>query len=345
MNAVARALRRVRGALGFGARDVRDRRGDVERRRGATWKIAVALVSVTLGAAALGYLSIQLFFLPETVAQSRLNRVPDLTGMELDDAVRSGEEAGYPVIRSGGQYAEDVDAGEVLYQIPPPESYLPKGDTLWVLASLGPSTATMPDLAGVEPEIARAVLSRLGVALTPSRRAASDLHPQGAVIETVPPAGTPIEEDTRVTLVISRGGSFLEMPDVTGLTLAAARDSLESFGLSVGEVTGVQGEQTRGEASVVVVSQDPAAYRRVRAGSAVGLRLGERPREAEAPAAERRAAPDRDQGLVEQPSAAERQRMEAERRDREAPAASPLARDAEPVETPPSRPAPADSTP
>ena len=41
------------------------------------------------------------------------------------------------------------------------------------------------------------------------------------VIQSVPPAGTPITDETRVTLILSRGGTFLEMPDVQGLTLAA----------------------------------------------------------------------------------------------------------------------------
>lgn len=364
MNAVTRALARARAALqrwtGRRRRAFRDRRGVVERRRSATWQVAVALVSATLGAAALGYLSIQLFFLPETVAQSRLNRVPDLTGMDVEDAVGAAEDAGYAIVRSGGQYSDEIETGEILYQIPPPESYLQRGDTLWVLTSLGAATPTIPDLAGVEPSIARGVLRGLGLETTPSRRAASDLHPQGTVIETVPPAGTAVEEDTRVTLVISRGGSFLEMPDVTGLPLAAARDSLESFGLSVGEVSGVEGGQATGEGSVVVVSQSPAAYRRVRAGSAVGLQLGERPRDPRPeapPAAERRPAPG-DEGLVEQPGAAERQRIEEERRAREAaeaeadepeggepPSDGPDERESRPPPAPPAEPSPADSTP
>lgn len=366
-NAVKRALARTRAALrrwtGQRGRRFRDRREVVERRRSATWQVAVALVCATLGAAALGYLSIQLFFLPETVAQSRLNRVPDLTGMDVEDALDAGEEAGYVVVESGGQYSGEIDAGEILYQIPPPETYLQRGDTLWVLVSLGEAAPTIPDLAGVEPEIANDVLARMGLATTASRRAPSDLHPQGTVVETVPPAGTAVGEDTRVTLVISRGGSFLEMPDVTGLPLAAARDSLESFGLSVGEVTGVGGEQATGEGSVVVVSQEPAAYRRVRAGSAVALGLGERPREQRSePATEREPAPD-DEGIVEQPSAAERRRMEEESRAREAAGAEagepddaefaapreapPTEREAEPLPAPsgPSDPAPRDTTP
>ncbi|MDX1660816.1 MAG: PASTA domain-containing protein [Gemmatimonadota bacterium] len=303
---IARAFERGRQSLRtwFGNRRRRfgERREVVERKRSATWQVGIAIVAVTVGAAAFGYLAVQLFFLPETVAQSRLNRVPDLTGRDVEDAIEAGEEAGYTVIETGGQFSEEVESGDVLYQIPPPQSYLQRGDTLFVLTSLGEATPVLPDLAGVEPEIARSVLARLGLEITPSRRESSDLHPQGTVIETIPPAGTPIEEGTEVTLVLSRGGSFLQMPDVTNLPLVAARDSLESFGLTVGEVTGVQEDRPAQEGVVVVVSQDPEPFDRVRAGSAVRLQLGEAPRsEVESPRVEvpeegepDAAGPDRD---------------------------------------------------
>lgn len=356
---IARLLARGREALqtwtGIRRRKFRERREVVERKRSSTWQVAVALLAVTVGSAGLGYLAVQLFFLPETVAQSRLNRVPDLTGRDVQNAIETGEGAGYVVIESGGQFSGDVDAGEVLYQIPPPDSYLQRGDTLWVLTSLGEPTPVIPNLAGVEPEIARRVLARLGLETTASRRAQSDLHPQGAVVETIPPAGTPIEADTRVTLVISGGGSFLQMPDVTDLPLAAARDSLESFGLTIGEVTGVGEEQTGGEGSVVVVSQDPAPYRRVRAGSAIRLQLGERERagpESRAPPAEETEVPETaaDEGVVEQPSAAERRAIEEERRRRESERERTREpgegeREAEPVEVPEEPPAVRDTTP
>lgn len=272
-----RVVRRVVARLREGIRrpGFEERREIVRRGRSATWQVTIALVAATVGAAGLGYLAVQLFFLPETVAQSRLDRVPDLTGLKLEDAVEAGEDQGYRVADVHRHYSDEVDGGKVIYQVPPPETYLQRGDTVSVLVSLGPARPVVPDLAGLEPDRARRILRSLGLESTPSRREASDLHPQGTVIETVPPAGTPAARGTEVTLVLSRGGSFLAMPDVRGLPLAGARDTLEVHGLIVGEVTGVAEEQRAGEGIVVVAAQDPAAGRRVRAGSAVRLRLGE----------------------------------------------------------------------
>lgn len=291
---LARARAEFLKWIGERRRPFNERREVVERRRSATWQIAIAGIAATVGATALGYLAVQLFFLPETIAMARLNRVPDLTGLDLEDARKAGEASGYVVLASGRQPSEDHGADEVIYQVPPPGSYLAPGDTLWVLESLGEPEPVVPDLGGVDPALAARILRQMGVTLTPARREASDVHPQGTVIETVPPAGTPIAADTRVTLVLSRGGTFLEMPDVQGLSLAAARDSLELYSLTVGEVTGVEGEQVGGEGTVVVVEQEPGPRRRVRSGSAVGLRLGEAPRPARFEGAEVEPPPDRD---------------------------------------------------
>lgn len=255
----------------FGAR-----RAIVRRSRSATWQVAVAVLVATIGAAGLGYLAVQLFYLPETVAQSRLNLVPALVGMDIEDARGRGEADGYAVA-TAGRYSEEVEEGRVIYQVPPPQFYLPRGDTLHVLVSRGPVRTLVPDLTGLDPELARSILRQLRLQMTPPRRAPSDLHPQGMIVETIPPAGTAVQRDTRVTLVLSRGGSILAMPDVRGLALAEARDTLEVYALTVGEVTTLAKPEVDVEGRVIVVTgQDPPAGRNVRSGTAIRLELGEK---------------------------------------------------------------------
>ena len=265
-----------RERLGLGRRDFHERREVVQRSRSPVWRVPIALIVATVGAGALGYLGVQMFLLPETLAEINLHRVPDLTGMSIGDASREGEAQGYVVIASGRQYSDDVDVGEVIYQIPPPDSYLAKGDTLFALVSLGPHQIRLPDLAGLSLDPARAILMQIGVEVAGVRREASELHPQNVVISTDPPAGTAIEEGLAVVLNLSRGGTMVDMPDVRGLPLAGARDTLEIFGLTVGEVTGVSvADSAVGEGrQIVVTGQDPGPRRRIRTGSAIRLQLG-----------------------------------------------------------------------
>lgn len=279
--------------LGFGPRDFGERRDVVERSRSAAWRVPIALIVATLGAGALGYLGVQLFLLPETLAESRLHRVPDLTGMAIDDAIKEGRSQGYEVVANGSQYAEDVDEGDVIYQIPPPGSYLADGDTLFALVSLGPPVTRLPELTGLDYESAVAVLHQIGVAVAAVERQPSELLPQNVVVSSDPPAGTPVEGDLSVVLNLSRGGTMVEMPDVRGLSQTAARDTLEIFGLTVGEVTSVGGADSAiaGEHQVVVTDQEPGPMQAIRTGSAVRLQLGLSGEAAGRPAAAARRAP------------------------------------------------------
>lgn len=263
--------------FGLGERDFRDRREMAERSRSATWQVPIALIVATLGAGALGYLGVQLFLLPETLAESRLHRVPDLTGFSLERAVGEGGGLGYEVVASGRQYSDDIDEGDVIYQIPPPGSYLAAGDTVFVLVSLGSQETRIPDLEGLDIGNARSVLRQIGVEVAGVQREASELLPQNVVVRSDPPAGTRIEEEgTSVVLILSRGGTMVEMPDVRGLPQTAARDTLEIFGLTVGEVTTVSVADSGevGGREIVVTGQEPGPRRPIRTGSAVRLELG-----------------------------------------------------------------------
>ncbi|HET6638376.1 MAG TPA: PASTA domain-containing protein [Gemmatimonadota bacterium] len=257
-------------------KDFHDRREMVERSRSAVWRVPIALIVATVGAGALGYLGVQLFLLPETLAESRLHRVPDLTGESIEGAMDDGRSAGYEVVATGRQYSDRVDRGDVIYQIPPPGSYLAAGDTLFVLVSLGEPQTRIPDLLGLDLEAARAVLRQLDIDVASIQRAPSELVAQNLVIASDPPAGTLVEEDTAVVVTLSRGGAMVDMPDVRGLPQAAARDTLEIFGLTVGEVTAVGADTLgiAGSALVVVTGQEPAAGHRIATGSAVRLHLG-----------------------------------------------------------------------
>ena len=244
--------------------------------RGITWQVVLALALATLGAAGIGYLAVQLFYLPETLADQRVARVPDLSGRELEDGRSQAEASGYELVESGRLAWEDVEEGRIVYQIPPPDFFLPRGDTVRVVVSRGPVRTEIPRLDGLQPELAGSILHGLGLSTTPPRREFSNLHPEGAVIGSVPPVGTTVGPGTTVTLILSGGGSFLSMPDVRGLSLAAARDTLDVHTLTVGEVRNVRGGPTASEARVVVSAQNPQPGQRVRRGSAVRLDLGER---------------------------------------------------------------------
>ncbi|HLU97526.1 MAG TPA: Stk1 family PASTA domain-containing Ser/Thr kinase [Thermobifida alba] len=92
---------------------------------------------------------------------------------------------------------------------------------------------TVPDLVGQESDAARHDLRLLGFRVqTAEEPAYSDEAPPGTVAGTDPAAGDRLLPGTLVTLILSAGPQYVEMPDVEGASVAAARDALEEVGLT-----------------------------------------------------------------------------------------------------------------
>src|SRR5690606_5602191 len=92
---------------------------------------------------------------------------------------------------------------------------------------------TVPDLVGQESDAARHHLRLLGFRLqTAEEPAYSDEGPSGAGAGADPAGGGRLVPGTLGTLLLSAGRQYVEMPDVEGAAVAAARDALEEGGLT-----------------------------------------------------------------------------------------------------------------
>ncbi|MFF3563095.1 Stk1 family PASTA domain-containing Ser/Thr kinase [Streptomyces sp. NPDC002574] len=92
--------------------------------------------------------------------------------------------------------------------------------------------------------------------------------PKGRVSGTDPGPGTRIRDDGTVTLTVSKGPEQVKVPDVTGRSLARARQDLASAGLTAGRVTREFSDDVpQGE----VISTDPGSETTRKPDSAVAL--------------------------------------------------------------------------
>jgi hypothetical protein len=97
---------------------------------------------------------------------------------------------------------------------------------------------------------------------------ASATVPAGSVISQNPVAGTSVAAGSAVALVVSTGPAGVSVPNVVGLTQAAATTAIVNAGLVVGTIT-QQASATVPAGSVI--SQNPVAGTSVAAGSGVNL--------------------------------------------------------------------------
>nr|WP_155073217.1 Stk1 family PASTA domain-containing Ser/Thr kinase [Streptomyces taklimakanensis] len=132
--------------------------------------------------------------------------------------------------------------------------------------SAGQFTRTPGVLGLTEAEAKRAV-DRAGLEWRIAREHSETVE-RGRVVSTVPGRGERIRANGTVTITVSRGPERVEVPDVTGDTLADARRRIGDAGLEPGMVTREFSEDVaRGS----VVRTDPAAGEARRPGTAVAF--------------------------------------------------------------------------
>jgi eukaryotic-like serine/threonine-protein kinase len=125
--------------------------------------------------------------------------------------------------------------------------------------SLGP----VPDVVGNTSSQATQTLEGVGLSVSTVQIFSDDVS-AGQVV-SLQALLYPLPESGSVTLNVSKGPEFITLPNVVGETVAAAKNALESLGLTVLLDT----DQLSSRFGVVKVTrQNPAASSRVRVGTA-----------------------------------------------------------------------------
>ena len=206
--------------------------------------------------------------------------VPDLEGMTAAEAVAALRDAGLEpttrrvdsdepegtVVSQSPSAGEEVapqatvtlDVAKARATTPPPPTTTPE-----------PATVRVPSLVGMRAAAARERLRALG--LRPRQRPVVSSSPAGEVVGQSPSAGAELREGGAVTLRVSTGPASVAVPDVIGMTEAAAIRELEAAGFLVTVVDEPIAEPTE---DGFVVGQNPPAGTDRRKGSTVTITVG-----------------------------------------------------------------------
>ena len=128
----------------------------------------------------------------------------------------------------------------------------------------------VPDVTNLTQAAATAALQAVNLVVGVITQASDPVVPAGSVISQNPVAGTTVFVGSAVNLVISTGPGVINVivPDVTGLTQAAATAALQADNLVVGVITQASDPVVPAGS---VISQNPVAGTTVVSGSAVNL--------------------------------------------------------------------------
>lgn len=196
--------------------------------------------------------------------------VPNVINAAVDTAQDRLEADGFEVqiVKRRSNAPEDTVVG----QKPDAGQQVPKGSRVRLSVSSGAGTATVPTVEGLTLEVARDRIESQGFT-TKVRRESSEEIDSGKVIETSPSGASVAQLDRAVTIVVSTGRKAVELPDLVGQPVDAARAQLGELGL----VASVTERETADSEAGIVLSTDPGSGDEVRVGDTVTLTVAAEP--------------------------------------------------------------------
>lgn len=235
-------------------------------------KRAFPYLVVAAGGFLLAYVFLFLFTFPADVLPDD-GRIPRVVGMDFDKAAAALEKAGFHALKGQSRFHKTTPEGIVLEQDPPAGSVQKRGAEVTLAVSAGQATATVPDVRGVTRQQAQIAIENAGLTFGSVSQETSD-QPRGAVIASDPTTGTTLDLPATVSITVSQGPSTVQLPDLTGRSLADARSALEQLGLHLGATTT---DTSSLALENTVLSQSPSPGATVSAGASVSLRVSRFP--------------------------------------------------------------------
>ena len=234
----------------------------VRLRRSLPYAIAI------IGGFLLAYLVVAFFVFPSGVIPRDI-KVPSVTGLAFDDAVRRLAERGLRGVKGDERFHEASPKGTVLEQNPSAGSRDVEGAQITLTVSAGQQTAKVPAVNGMNRVDAERALEAAGFELGAVTERPSDT-PAGQVIEATPRAGAEATIPSSVALVVSAGPTVVLIPNVVGQSVSQARLLIENAGLAIGDVRTPDGDPLSDSTAVVIATVPPAGSQ-VAAGSRISL--------------------------------------------------------------------------
>jgi eukaryotic-like serine/threonine-protein kinase len=162
--------------------------------------------------------------------------MPTVLGLPRAEAVGllEGPPYHFTVARIDESFHDEVPAGAVVGQRPDPDVGLRAGAEVVLNVSLGIEQVPVPELGGLTREQAETALAEARLALGEVTGVWSDEVPTAGVVvgQSLEP-GVAVDKGATVDLVVSRGPLTIELPNVRGQGIDAARAQLEALALKV----------------------------------------------------------------------------------------------------------------
>ncbi len=191
------------------------------RRRGPLVLVLVLVLAIAAGAGG-WYVGI-----------GRFTTTPAVLTKPVPMAQRSVEAAGLTFDVASRAYSETVPAGQVISTDPGPGERILKSGTVAAVVSKGPERYDVPDVAGLDRDVAVKEIAARHLVLQRTREVWNETVPTGQVIAVSPKPGSSVKPQTPVVLTVSRGPAPIRIKDWRGQDAGDARSALRHAGFTV----------------------------------------------------------------------------------------------------------------
>jgi beta-lactam-binding protein with PASTA domain len=130
--------------------------------------------------------------------------VPRVIGTTADEASRLLAQAGLRGEVADRERHATMEAGQVTWQDPPPGVAVPRGTAVALTISEGTPRVALPDVGGLDPQLAQRLLWAAGVTVSSADTVGSSL-PAGLAVGTTPAARESVATGGAVILHLSKG--------------------------------------------------------------------------------------------------------------------------------------------
>ena len=220
------------------------------------------------------------------VVGTQVKEVPDVAGSARAEAQQALKNADFEVAIEE-QESSFEEQNRVVGQDPSGGTRAEVGSRVTITVGTGPSSVPVPRLYGSTPAQAESVLQGAGLTLGAQSRDYSSDVTEGNIFFQNPSVGANVEPGTAVDVTVSLGPEQVEVPEVYGLSVAAARTALSNAGLNSTPIE-VEGDEAAGTA----LSTDPGVGAMLDPGSTVSLYFSAGPPPATTASPDTSSAPD-----------------------------------------------------
>lgn len=203
-------------------------------------------------------------------------RVPKVTGMTSDQASTLLEDYDLEPVIADTANDENKALGEIISQRPAADKVVKSGRRVYLVVNAGPPTVFVPNLYKKSYADAVFELKGIGLELRVASYRESDEKKGNLVLEQNPASGTKITKGGFISVVLSKDKQeeedslLIEMPNLVGLTLNAAKQTLRDYSLSFGSLIF---RKSNTATPNTVIEQNPLPGKKVKKWSPVRLTI------------------------------------------------------------------------